>query len=160
MAETAADVVVDALTEILVQASEQDIEPSESQSAIRYMNRFMFMLDANGVNLGYTEVSNLGDPITIPAGAIMGLVKNLAILLAPQYDVPVSGDLRTEAASALNVMRKLGTTITPTQPPCTLPIGSGNEGQASGFTNNHFYPCSDSDILLETSQSILLEDGP
>jgi hypothetical protein len=128
MTETAADVISDSLVELVVQADEQPITASESQSAIRYMNRFMFMLSANGVNLGYTEVSDLGDAITIPSGAIMGLVKNLAILLAPQYDVPVTQELRVQATEALRAMRRLGTTRQPTQRPCTLPIGSGNEG--------------------------------
>jgi hypothetical protein len=157
MTETASDIITDALMELVVQADEQAITASESQSAIRYMNRFMFMLDANGVNLGYTEVSNLGDTITIPSGAIMGLVKNLAILLAPQFDAIVPQELRVQANDALRAMRRLGSTFSPSLLPCTLPIGSGNE---DGFyQTERFYPCPDSDILTETNRSILLEDA-
>ncbi len=158
MAETAAEVITDALQEILVQASEQPIEADEARTAIRYMNRFMFMLDANGVSLGYTEVDNLASPITIPAGAIMGLVKNLAILLVPQFEGVISPALPGEAAKSLKVMIKLGTTRLPTAHPSTLPIGSGNEGD--NFNQDwHFFPGAPiNDILAETSRSILLED--
>ena len=72
---TAAQIVRSALQEISVQADEADIQPSEAQDAIFAMNNFMLDLDANGVSLGYTVVSDLGDDITIPAGAIQGLIK-------------------------------------------------------------------------------------
>tara|TARA_R110002096_G_scaffold315227_2_gene509442 strand:+ start:4196 stop:4672 length:477 start_codon:yes stop_codon:yes gene_type:complete len=157
MSETAADIVLDSLVELVVQASEQDIEAAESKGAIRYMNRFMFMLDAQGISLGYTEVSNLGDIVTIPAGAMMGLVKNLAIMLAPQYDVPVSADLAMAARDAMDAMRKLGSEMIPSQMPCTLPVGSGNEWQ--GNPDSHFYLCDDEGILTETSRNILLEEN-
>ena len=92
MTETASDVVSDALTDLLVQAAEADLEPSEYRVAIRYLNRLMFRLDAMGINLGYTEVSSLTDPITVALGAIDGIVANLAVALAPQFDAIVTPD--------------------------------------------------------------------
>ena len=58
MAETAQSIITDALQEILVQATEQPIEPSEFQSGIRYLNRMMSQWEANGMDLGYVEVVN------------------------------------------------------------------------------------------------------
>jgi len=157
MAETAASVVTDILQELVVQGAEQELVADETQTAIRYLNRYMFMIDAQGISLGYTEVSNLGDPITAPSGAIMGMIKNVAIMMAPQYDVTVSQALASAASEGLAAMRKLARNIQPTQLPCTLPIGSGNEGDF--FDIDHFFPCTDDEILTETNRNILLEDN-
>jgi len=157
MAETGASVVKDILQELVVQGAEQALEADETTTVIRYMNRYMFMLDAQGIALGYTEVNNLGDPITVPAGAIMGMIKNIAMMIAPQFDVTASAELVAAANQGLDAMRKLGSSIQPAQFPCTLPIGSGNEGDT--FDNEfHFFPCPDNDILTEAGRNILLED--
>ncbi len=58
---TVAQVAKASLQRILVQASEAPLEPDEYQDFIFSMNNYMFQLDAQGVQLGYTEVSNLGD---------------------------------------------------------------------------------------------------
>jgi len=159
MTETAASVVADILLELIVLGDESPIDAPEAQSTIRYMNRYMTMLSAKGIDLGYTKVSNLGDSITIPDGALMGLIKNVAIMMAPQFGVPVSGDLREGARDGLAAMRKLGITYLPTSMPCTMPRGSGNEG-SGGWSSDPFYACPDDTILTETNGNILLEDNP
>ena len=169
MAEKAAEVVQDILQELVVQAAEQPITADESQTTIRYMNRYMTQLAALGTSLGYTKVDNLGDDVTIPDGAIMGMIKNVALYIANQYDVPVSQTLLTQAEEGLRAMRKLASTLQPTLLPCTLPIGSGNEpagkGGSSGDANSgngfggHFYPCEADQILAENNQNILIEEG-
>ncbi len=45
--ETANTVIVDALQQILVQASEASISADEAQTAIRYMNRYMARLKSD-----------------------------------------------------------------------------------------------------------------
>ncbi|MBL4622910.1 MAG: hypothetical protein JKY89_10970 [Immundisolibacteraceae bacterium] len=156
--ETAETVIKDVLQEILVQASEQDIQSVDFQTAKRYMNRMMASFAASGISLGYTKVINPTDPITIPDGAIEGLIFNLAMRLVTSYDIPVAGTLAVSAREGKNAMRKLSITVRPTSMPCTLPIGSGNEGENT-FNNNHFYGCPESEVLTEQGGSILLEDG-
>jgi hypothetical protein len=158
MAETAGDIIGDALTDLVVQDAEASLEASEYQVGIRYLNRMMFRLDAMGINLGYTEVTNLSDPITVALGAMDGIVANLAIALAPQFDAIVTAGINSRAIDGLNAMRKLSRNMQPTSPPCTLPIGSGNEWD--NYSNDHFYPClDDNSILTETDRNILLEDA-
>ncbi len=156
--ETGQSVVNDILQEILVQGSEQAIQAVDAQTAIRYMNRFMASLDAQGISLGYTEVTSLADPITIPAGAIEGLIFNTATRLLSSYDIQPNQFLIVNARDGLKAMRQLGVTIAPTQFPCTLPIGSGNEGDST-FNTDHFYGCPDDSILTEQNGNILLEDA-
>ena len=154
--ETANSIVTSALEEIQEAANEQPIETVDFNRGALYLNRMMAALDVDGISLGYTVVTTAASPITVAAGAIEGMVFNLALRLAPTYDIPISQDLRINAANGLKSMRKIAFVMPKTQLPCTLPIGSGNEGYSS---NNKFYPCPDSELLTEQNGSILLEDN-
>lgn len=156
MAETVATVIKDALQQIVVQASEAPIEADEAQTAIRFLNRLMARFDAEGIDLGYTKVISLGDLVTIPDGAYDGVIYNLSLALAPQYDVPVSIDLKMLAKEGLKTLRTLTFSIGPSSYGDTLPIGSGNEDDSYG-NYSHFYPDDQDSILAETTGCIGLE---
>jgi len=158
MTEKAGEVASDILLELVVLGAEADLEASEIQSTIRYMNRYMTMLDAKGLSLGYTKVNTVNDDITIPDGAIMGMIKNVALMLAPQYGAVVTAELMQAANEGLKAIRNLAIDLQPTKYPSTLPIGSGNEWQ--GIEWSHFYPDEDGleDIISEGTRNILLED--
>jgi P22 tail accessory factor len=150
---TAARVIKAALQRILVQASEADLEPDEYQDAIFAMNNLMLAYDAEGIQLGYTEVADLGDPVTVPTGALRGLIANLAIEVAPDYNGTVSDALVVAAREGLQVMRIIGQSMGATRYPSTLPMGSGN-AEAGGA---QYYPDLEAEILAETTGSIGLE---
>ena len=125
--ETAESIVTTALEEIQLLANEQPIETVDFNRGILYLNRMMAALSVNGISLGYTVVTSAASPITVPDGAIEGMVFNLALKLSPTYDIPISQDLRNNAREGLNSLRKIAVTVPRTQFPCTLPIGSGND---------------------------------
>ncbi len=152
---TVAQVAKASLQRILVQASEADLEPSEFQDFIFAMNNYMLDLDASGISLGYTEVSNLADVVTVPTGSLRGIIANMAIEVAPDYEGVVSPELVMAARAGLKTMRKLGQRIGGMAFPSTLPIGSGNEGDT--FRSRHFYPELEAQILAETTGAIGLE---
>lgn len=154
---TAAQVVRAILQKILVQEAEADLEPDEAADTVFAMNNYMTELDANGVQLGYTVITNLSQPITIPDGAINGLINNVAILVAPDFDGTITQAIISQARKGLKVMTNLGLNLQPAEFPDTLPIGSGNE--FDDFNFEHFYPSPDETILTETNNNILLE-GP
>jgi len=155
---TAAQVTKAILQEILVHGSESELEADEFKDTVFVMNNYMTAQDANGINLGYTVVSNLGDEITIPAGAIQGLISNVAIMIAPQFGATVDQGLVVKAKIGLQAMRKLGVTIGKMQFPGTLPIGSGNE--SNNFdSRDHFFNNSDSNVETEANQNIGLESS-
>lgn len=157
MAETAETIIKDALTEIVVLGGEAPLEATEAQGAIRYLNRMMAALDAKGIDLGFTEVTNLASPITSPLGAAEGIVFNLAAKLWTQYNdgAPVPTELFLKARDGIDTMLALAVSFGATEFPSTLPIGSGN--QDSTFTNQRFYPDLQDDILAESTGSIGLE---
>ena len=141
---TAAQVVKASLQRILVQASEAPIQADEAQDFIFAMNNYMLALDAEGISLGYTVVANLGDEITVPVGALRGMIANLAIEVAPDYNGEISAGLQKAAIEGMVAMRRLGRVAMVSAYPGNLPIGSGNEWGVRG--TSHFYPDSEATI--------------
>lgn len=115
------------------------------------MNSYMAALEARGVVLGYTPVDNVQDAITIPDGAIQGLIDNMAVLVAPDYDAPISPSLARSASRGLNTLRIMGRKTSQTRLPANLPIGSGNswhgvpEEQFQGVASNVLLVLRDND---------------
>jgi len=155
---TVAQVAKASLQRILVQASEAPLEADEYQDFIFAMNNYMLALDAQGIHLGYTAVSNLADQVTVPVGALRGVIANLAIEVAPDFGGVVTDALVLQAREGLQAMRMLGQTIGGTRMPSTLPIGSGNTDTGYGWSWN-FYPDSEDSILAETIGTIALESS-
>ena len=153
---TVAQVAKASLQRILVQASEAPLEADEYQDFIFAMNNYMTSLDAAGVHLGYTVVSGLADEVTVPVGALRGLIANMAIEVAPDYGGVVSDALVLQAREGLQAMRMIGQTIGGTRYPSTLPVGSGNSDNGYGVSWS-FYPDSEAAILGETTGTIGLE---
>lgn len=151
--ETTEIVVKDILQEILVQASEQPIEAVDFQFVVRYMNRYMAQL-AVTVPLGYTSVSKPTDLITIPEGAINGLIFNVALKIVTSFDVQPGQMLFENAKDGLNAMRKLSRNPIATKHPSTLPVGSGNECYRD---QSRFYQGDEDTVLTEQNGAILLE---
>ena len=152
--ETAESVINDILQEILVQASEQPIEAVDFQFVRRYMNRYMAELAITNP-LGYTQVTLPTDPITIPDGAINGLIYNVALNVVTSFDMNPGGMLIPNAERGLKTIRKISRNLISTKHPSTLPIGSGNECWSN---DTHFYPGEQDSILTEQNGNILLED--
>lgn len=153
---TTAQVINAALKKIIVAGSESPLEPEEYQDAIFLMNNLVTDWDANGIALGYTPVENLSDPVTIPTGALRGLISNLAIECAPEYDGVVTQQLMAEAAAGMATIRMIGQSIPTSYYPSTLPLGSGNYNLQWGLTS-FYYPDQEAEILGETTGSIGLE---
>lgn len=151
---TVAQVAKASLQRILVQASESDLEPSELQDYIFALNNFMLDLDASGVTLGYTVVSSLGDEVTVPTGALRGIIALVAIEVSPDYGGEVTAGLQKAAIEGMRTLRRLGRNIPVSRYPGTLPIGRSKQ---DCFGGSKFFDESESAILAETTGSISLE---
>jgi len=151
-----AQVAKSALQYLLVQDSEAELQPAEYQDFIFALNNYMLALDAEGTALGFTEVETLADEVTVPIGALRGVIANMAVEVAPQFNAKVSPFLQNAASEGLEVMRKLGQPAAISAYPRNLPIGSGNAQSTS--RNSNFYPDSEAEILAETTGCIGLED--
>jgi len=155
--ETADTVIKSALQEILVQAVESPLQPSEYQDGILYLNRMMNALAVKGINVGYTQISTLGDDITVPDGALDAIVANLAVRLFPQFSAPgtpINPLLIQAANDGMGVLRHLAITMPVALFPDTLPIGSGNEDDV---LTEKFYSASEEELLGEQGGYISIE---
>ena len=151
MPETAQSLVNDILQELLINSAEQSIPAVDFETGVRYLNRWMFMQDADGVKLGYTEVINPNDLITVPAGAINGIIYNVALQLSTTYDVTVTPELAVKASQGLNVMIKLGSPLHGSKYTSNTPRGSGNYNDT--FSDFNFYDgcCEDDAATCEVT---------
>ena len=154
---TVRDVITDAMEDIVVQADEAPIEPSEAKTAIRVLNQMMAAFDSDGISLGYTIVNSLDDEITVSAGAVLGITKNLAVNLSDKYltgEIPAK--LLRAADKGVKTLRNIAVTVGSTDYPGTLPRGSGND--YPDYSDSTFYPGLGDTILSEQNGSISLED--
>jgi len=152
---TAGQVIRAILSKIIVNDAEAPLESVDAKDTIFAMNNYMTALDADGINLGYTLVDSLNDVLTVAPGALQGIISNVAIIIAPDYDATVSPATVQGAELGLSAMRKLSRDIQPMTLPSTLPIGSGNENFFDD--DQHFFPGSEEGIFTETNRNILLE---
>lgn len=151
---TTKEVITDALEDILELSAEEPIQANDASAAMRYLNDMMTMWAAQGISLGYTKVSKLNDPITVPEGAIAGIKPNLSIFLAAKFDATVSPSLTLRAVTGLKAIRNLAFQAPVSHYPSILPRGSGNTCPGESA----FYPTPDANILTEVGGSIALED--
>lgn len=138
MSETASSLVSDILREIYVQADEQSIESVDFETCVRYINRFVNELNARGIDIPWVDLANPADTVYAPDGAISGIISNVAVRLAGQYDIPISESLAASAAIGMEALTMLGVTVNKQRFPSTLPIGSGNENWLDN--DSHFFP--------------------
>lgn len=150
------EIVIDALEYLIVQADEQKIPQSEAKAAIRTLNDLMSKWDAQGISLGFSEVSDMGDIMTVPIGAKMGIKTNLALALAPKYNVAPDAGLVMLARDGYRALLTLAVDTAPMEYPAELPMGTGNT--APDTTDDLFYPDETDTILTETGGSIGLEE--
>jgi len=151
----ASQLISQILSEINVREVEAPLEADEVQDTLFNVNAYMSAQSANGIDLGFTILQDLGDNVTVPYGALQGIIANVALNMCPTFGVQPSAALALKAKVGLDAMYKLGMTIAPSAFPDTLPIGSGN--YSSRDYDSPFYP--DPDAVLETEQggSIALE---
>ena len=129
---TALQVANIGLKRILVQGQDAPLEADEYADFYIAMNNWMAAKEADGLRLGYTPVTDGADEVTVPAGAIMGIAANVAILVAADYGGTISQSLAAEAAQGLRTMERIGVNIGQTSEHPNLPFGSGNRDSVGG----------------------------
>lgn len=135
-------IIEDALREIAAHSSASPADPESITLGMRVLNSMLSLWLSRNIQLGVTPLSVPGDELNEPPDVRNGIVSNLAIYLAPNFDngqVVVSGDLRTRAHLDFIQIKALyqRLTIPKKVVSSTLPVGAGNQ---RGFNRRAFFP--------------------
>lgn len=123
---TAQDIADRALAKILVKTSGASATTTEVSDFINAMNDYMAALESDGIRLGYTVIGSSTDTVTVPDGAIRGVVANMAIEVAPEYSAPVQDGLVKAASEGMKTLQRIGRQAIKSKLPPGLPVGTGN----------------------------------
>lgn len=74
---------------------------------IRRLNQMMALWEAECRNLGYIPVGTVTDVLTVPDAAILGIVNNLAIHMAPSFGATASAEIVALAMIGLQTIDKI-----------------------------------------------------
>lgn len=99
---TVAETVRDALLILKVADAKQPIKPVDMADGIRALNQMMRRWEADGLAMGWVDVSNPSDTLPVPAEAEQAVSLNLAMNLRPRYGVTLEQDVMAMAMAGLS----------------------------------------------------------
>lgn len=106
-ATTAAQLISDALLNINVIREGQVPTADQYARAITRFNQMMAAWEAGGIRLGYLPIGTPTDVLTVPDGALLGIMTHLAIHCASAFGATVSQELIAMAERGMAVIEKL-----------------------------------------------------
>lgn len=105
--QAASQIIADALLAICVIRDGETPSAAMQSQAIRRLNQMMALWEAEGKNLGYIPVGTVTDVLTVPDAAILGIVNNLAIHMAPSFGATVPVEIAALAMMGLATIDKI-----------------------------------------------------
>jgi hypothetical protein len=106
-AQAASQVIADALLSINVIRDGETPSAAQQAQGIRRLNQMMALWEGEGRNIGYIPVGTVTDVLTVPDAAILGIVNNLAIHMAPSFGATVPIEIAALAMMGLATIDKL-----------------------------------------------------
>lgn len=106
-AQAASQVIADALLAINVIRDGETPSAAQQAQAIRRLNQMMALWEADGRNIGYIPVGTVTDVLTVPDAAILGIVNNLAIHMAPSFGATASVEIAALAMMGMSIIDKI-----------------------------------------------------
>lgn len=148
---TALTIINDAFNDLEIKSAEVDLTDSEINTGIRYLNRLMVTLAADGFNVGYTKVVTKDDETDIPDWFEDAVITTLAIRLAPGFGITLRPSIAVAASELIVAARKRIVHLHKPLYPNSLPIGSGNY---QGDNSKYFLDESEGDLLSGNNQTL------
>lgn len=133
---TVASIVARSLRLIRVLDPDETPEPSAMEGAIQALNAFMRRLEANGVAMGWQDVSNPADPLPVPPEAEQMVAAGLGLLLAPEYGKTPDAIVVAMYKDGLSDLQRDVLTAAPLQLRNDLPWASARGGFWNIYTDS------------------------
>jgi hypothetical protein len=77
------------------------------EQGVRRLNQMMALWESDGNEIGYIPVGTVTDILTVPDAAILGIVNNLAIHMAPSFGATVPPEIIALAQLGMQVIDKI-----------------------------------------------------
>lgn len=134
--------IAKAFEEIGLGGYDFDINPSQTESAVRRLDGMIAAWNGIGIRLGYPipgspENSNIDAESGVPDSANEAIYTNLALKLAPTIGRTPSMETKSTARSSYKILLQRAAQPKEKQFPGTLPLGAGNK---SSYTNRNYMP--------------------
>lgn len=136
--------IVSAAFEQLALGDEFSLQSKDLEAGLRHLNLMIAEWEADGLLLGYANTprddARLNQASDLPDWAVLGVIKNLAIEIAPLFGKQVSAALAKSAAQAYDTIssREIGDDDTEMQMPSHMIKGSGYKDY--GYVDDKFFP--------------------
>jgi tail accessory factor len=101
-----ATLVRDALVILGVRDAQQPIPAVDMEDGIRVLNMMVRRFEANGMTLGWTDVSSPSDELPLPPEAEEAIAYNLAVRLRSRYQTSLDPDVLELARQGLSALRR------------------------------------------------------
>jgi len=153
---TAITLINDALNDLEVKSSEVDLTTNEIATGIRYLNRLLTSLAANGLQIPYKKVTNSTDETHIPDWYEDLVVTYLAIRMAPSFGITnINPGLIAAAQQAMATVQSQLVQPDETSFPSTLPCGSGN----ANYQTTKYFTYETNQLFIDNGENLDDETG-
>lgn len=122
---TVADFAKDVLGTLQVINPVQSVSAADMQTTMRFLNRFMRRMEANGVSMGWQDVDDPDQELPLPPECEFGIMYSVALVMAPQYGVEPMPAVVAGAQEFMNDLRRDQAVATPIQPILDVPSPDG-----------------------------------
>lgn len=103
----AIDIIRAALQHIRVVDAQGPVDNNDAVEALRALNAMMTAIEADGINLGWSNVSTIEDTLPLPPEAEEAIGYGLAARLRARYGVSPDADIVGLAAAGAGMLRAL-----------------------------------------------------
>ena len=134
---TANKVISRALSKLGYKAAEVPLEAAEIQDGLDELNDMLTGWEPK-YKLGFSPLSDDSDELRVPREAIGAIIPALAVRLAPEYKIPVSIALASDADTSLRNMLTSTVTLDNVEYPDTLPRGVGDCSDSQFYDDRFF----------------------
>jgi hypothetical protein len=110
-------------SKISVKEAGIDLSDEEKSDGISEMNAMMWEHDADGLGVGWSDISSVNDVLPVPDWAISFVENGFAIRMAPEFGRPIDPSLIAMYEQALRVVQKNNVVIPDICYPNILPVG-------------------------------------
>ena len=138
---TALKMISRAFSKAQIKPAETPLTASEVEDGLDVMNDILAHWDANGTLKGVPLLNDINDRVACPRYAERAIKASIAIMIAGEYNVPVTQAMAEDVYSGVSAMIAAGNTLSiDIEYPDTLPVGSGNRDDYYTYVDDNFFP--------------------